>query len=323
MIKAAVIGVGNMGRNHARVYSELAKVKLVGVADTATKTSKKVAAEFHTEYFRDYQTMLATAGPDMVSICVPTFMHYQVAKTCLQHNIHVLVEKPITMDVKQAEELLAIANKQQLCLLVGHIERHNPAVQKVKQLIEQGDLGEVTAITMRRVGGFPPQIKDADIVVDLAIHDIDIANYLLGRLPTKVQINRQRNHIRRRADSVELFMQYPNHKRSPSAYIQANWITPIKIRQLAITGTEGYLEMDYISQKIDFYKSRYIKDLQIPTDDFAEFVLRFSEPDYQKIKVEKKEPLKQELGYFINCVDKNELPDSQYAVEALKIALTT
>lgn len=316
-IKCAVIGVGNMGKNHARVYSEVSTAELVSLADTNTAVVNELAQRLNLKGYTDYREMLDTERPVVVSVCVPTTLHYEVAKECLGRGINVLLEKPITMDLKTAEDLMRIAEAKGVKLMVGHIERFNPAVTKVKEMISKGQIGNTINIIARRVGGFPPQIKDANIAVDLAIHDIDIVNYLLEQMPVEVYVNKQRNHIIRREDSVEFFLKY----KTASAFVQANWITPIKIRKLSITGSEGYLEMDYISQQINFFKSNYDK-FKESKGDFSDYILRFSEPDVINITTAKKEPLKEEILYFLDRVANNKECDPSFAVNALRIALS-
>lgn len=315
-LKCAVIGVGNMGKNHARIYSELEDVSLVAVVDVNTKIGKNIANEYKTVYYSNYKEMILKENPDIVSIVVPTLFHYNIAEGCLENGINVILEKPITMNVSDGKKLLALAKKNKVKFLVGHIERHNSAVQKVKEMIDRGELGKIIAVAARRVGGFPPQVKDADVSIDLAIHDIDIVNYLLDELPRKIFVNRNKNHIKDRYDSVEFFLKYKN----ASAYIQANWITPTKIRKLNITGSEGYLEMDYINQTIDFYKSNYEK-FQQNRHDYSDYILKFSNSERLSVPVSKKEPLKEEIKYFIECVKKNIAINPNFALEALKIAL--
>ncbi|OGK20796.1 hypothetical protein A3C98_02650 [Candidatus Roizmanbacteria bacterium RIFCSPHIGHO2_02_FULL_37_15] len=317
MLKIAVIGVGNMGKNHLRVYSNLPTINLVAIAEIDENIGNKIAKKFQTKLYKDYKKLVNDERPDAVSICVQTSLHFEIAKYCLSQGIHILLEKPITTNVREGKKLISLAKKNTVNLLVGHIERYNPAVRKVKEMIDKGDLGKITAITARRVGGFPPQIRDVNICADLAIHDIDIINFLLDEFPKEISVNKQRVHIRKRDDSVEFFMKYKN----ASAYIQTNWITPVKIRKLNITGTEGYLEMDYVSQKIEFYKSNYSK-FKEESKDFSDFVLLFSQPDKIDITVAKKEPLKEEISYFLNCIENKIKIDSSFAVEALKIALS-
>ncbi len=313
--KCAVIGVGNMGKNHVRTYAQLPEVELVAVSDISDVLRTQVGTEFNLPTYASYQEMIEKECPELVSICVPTAHHFAVAAYCLRAGVHVLVEKPITLNVVEAQQLAEIAQEKNRLLCVGHIERFNPAVRKVKELIDKGELGKITALIARRVGGFPPQIKDANIAVDLAIHDIDVVNYLLGELPQEIMVHKEKNHIEQREDAVEFFLKY----HSASAYIQANWITPVKIRKLTITGSNGYLEMDYVTQQIEFYKSNFEK-FKEQIGDFSDYILRFSDPDKIVISVAKKEPLKEELSFFIGLVIEGGSFDPSYAIEALKIA---
>lgn len=316
-LRCAVIGVGNMGKNHVRVYSEIKDVDLIAVADLDNNLGCEVSKKFKTKYYKDYKRMVKKEKIDVISICVPTSSHYKVSKFCIENKINVLLEKPISKNINEAKKLLVLTKKNNIKFLVGHVERFNPAIKKTKEIIDKGELGNIISIIARRVGGFPPQIKDANITVDLAIHDIDVANYLLSELPYKVYSNKQKNHIEKREDSMELFLQY----KTTSVYIQANWLTPVKIRKLNITGTEGYLEMDYISQNIEFYKSNYEK-FKESINGYSDYILRFSEPDKIIIPSNKKEPLKEEILYFINCVKNNININSKFAIDALRIALT-
>jgi UDP-N-acetylglucosamine 3-dehydrogenase len=315
-LSVAVIGTGKMGINHVRTYAAIKNVDLVAVSDLNRRLGKKVAEEFNVNYYEDYNQMLRKEKPTLVSVCVPTKYHFRVAQDVIKKKINILLEKPITLNVNEAQKLLKLSRKYSIKFLVGHIERFNPAVRKVKEMVANGELGDIIAIAARRVGGFPPQITDANIAVDLSIHDIDIANYLLNELPRKIVVNKRRNHILKREDSVEFFLKY----KKASAYLQANWITPVKIRKLTITGKEGYLEMDYLNQEILFYKSNYRK-FKKRFKNFSDYILQFSEPDKTVIRVKKKEPLKEEILYFINCVKYNTEIDSQFALNALKIAL--
>lgn len=316
-LKAAVIGVGNMGKNHVRVYSELPGIVLAAVSDLNQNIGKQLSDQYGANYYKKFEEMIEKEKPDLVSVCVPTTLHFKVASKCLERKINVLVEKPIASKVSEAKKLDLLAKKNKVLLLVGHIERYNPAVKKVKELIEKNEVGKVISVMARRVGGFPSQIKDANIAVDLAIHDIDIVNYILNARPLKVVSNKQRNHIKNREDSVEFFLKY----KKASAFIQANWMTPLKIRKLNITGTEGYLEMDYINQTIDIFKSNYEKFREV-SGDFSDYILKFSEPDIIKINVAKKEPLKEEIRHFISCIASKNKVDCQHAIHALKIALS-
>lgn len=316
-INIAVIGVGSMGKNHARVLSELDGVNLVGVVDAHQATAEKVAQTSRTQAFTDVGTLLTTAKPQAVVICVPTSLHMQVGQQCLEAGCHVLIEKPIATTVEDGLTLQALAEKHKVQLMVGHIERFNPAVMKVKELLMQGDLGQVVSIWARRVGPFPPRIKDVNIAVDLAIHDIDIVNDLMGCNPIEIHADKRRNHLLHREDSVDIFLKYP----SANATIQSNWITPIRIRKLNVTCTHGYIEMDYLTQKIQVVKSRFDKFKDEPDDPNSDFLLKFHEPEMMNINVEPRESLRGELAFFIHAINQNIPLSATNAIDALRVAL--
>ncbi|MEK7665143.1 MAG: Gfo/Idh/MocA family oxidoreductase [Patescibacteria group bacterium] len=299
--RVAVIGVGNMGKNHLRIYSEIPSVNVIAISDLNSSLIETFATKYHANAYLDFRKMLDGEDVDIVSICVPTSKHYEIARECVGRGINVLLEKPIANDIYHAQDLLDFAEKRSVKFLVGHIERFNPMVNRIKKIVGQGQIGKIIAIIARRVGMFPPQIQDVDVAIDLAIHDIDICNYLLGNLPFEIRKNGQRNLTKNREDSVEFFLRYES---GASSYIQANWVTPVKIRKLIITGETGYLEADYISQEIELYENRGAGEVYVI-----------------KIVPDKKEPLREELLYFIDCVEKDVIIDSRFALDSLRIAL--
>jgi len=313
-----VIGVGFMGTNHARNLAHLSNAKLLGVVDTDQNKARTVSLMYGCEKFTDYQALLRQPAIRAVSVCLPTSMHEQVVTDALEAGKHVLVEKPIASTVTQALKMQATASAQGRILMVGHIERFNPAVQRAKKVIDQQLIGNIVSIIARRVGLFPPRIQDADIAIDLAIHDIDVINYLLGTLPTEIRVDRQRQHLDKRDDSVHFLLRYPQ----TTAYVQANWITPVKIRKLNITGTDGYMELDYIAQSVKIHKSNYDKSKELDQATLAEdFVLKFREPDYIEEVVEATEPLSGELAFFVDAVRSGKKINSDHAVDALRVVL--
>lgn len=313
-LRCVVIGSGNMGQKHARIYSEIAD--LIAVSDIDSVNGQKIANIYKIRYYKNYLEMLNTEKPDAVTVATPTNTHKSIAIECLKRKIPTLVEKPIAKSIEDAKDIINIAKENNTLLLIGHIERFNPAVRKVKELITMGKLGNVINVMARRVGGFPAQIRDVDIAVDLAIHDIDIINYLLEENPIKIITNKHRVHVLNREDSSEFFMLYSK----TSAFIQTSWISCVKIRKLNITGSDGYLEMDYINQEITYYKSKYRKFWNTFMG-YSDFILQFANPKVQQILITKKEPLKEELKYFLKCIRNKQLVDADYALIALKIAL--
>lgn len=314
MLNVAVIGLGNMGKNHVRTYSEIDRVKLLAISDLDETKGKPMAEKYRCKYYKYYNEMLEKEKIDLVSIVVPTAFHEKVALDVIRNKVNLLIEKPIAHSIEAAEKIINEAKKNKVKLAIGHIERFNPAVQKLKEMIDQGRLGEVTSVIARRVGLFPPQIKDANVVIDLAVHDIDVINYLLGRQPDGIEANAGRALISQREDYAEIFMKY----RNITGFIQVNWITPIKIRNLSVTGTKGYAEMDYITQDLILYESNYKKDYETFGD-----VVKFSLPNKVQIGLEKGEPLKIELLNVIDAVEQNKEPlvSGKVGLEALKIAV--
>lgn len=312
-IKVAVIGVGNMGRYHARVYSQLKETCLVAVSDINEKRGKRVAKDFNCKYYKDYNEMLNKEEIDAVSIAVPTKLHKKVALDVIGFKKHLLVEKPIASTVKEAKKIIRAAKLARVKLAVGHIERFNPAVQKLKEIIQKGKLGKLVSIIIKRVGVSPPQVQDTNVIIDLAIHDIDILNYLINQQPTAIFATGRKVLRNGQDDSAEILVSYNDI----SGFIQANWITPVKIRTLAVTGSEGHAELNYITQRLEFYQSKYKKIV----DDFGEFV-KFGEPFKRKIKIPKKEPLFCELESFIKCIREDKVPEvtGEDGLKALMVA---
>ncbi|MCA9940248.1 MAG: Gfo/Idh/MocA family oxidoreductase, partial [Anaerolineales bacterium] len=179
-LKAAVIGVGAMGRNHARVYADLPGVTLVGVADVDAAQAQAIAERYNTHAFADYRRLLDKQQPDIVSIATPTVDHLPMALEVIARGIHLLIEKPIAYNVAEGEQIIAAAQAAQVTLAVGHIERFNPAVIALKQQLAANTLGRVFQIDARRQGPFPARVKDVGVVIDLAVHDLDVIRYVSG-----------------------------------------------------------------------------------------------------------------------------------------------
>lgn len=313
-LKAAVIGVGNMGKHHARVYASLEGVRLVAVCDIDERAGSEIAGKFACNYYNDHRAMLSREKPDVVSVAVPTKMHSRAAVDALNAGAHVLVEKPIADTLAQARRIIDAAKKNNRKLTVGHIERFNPAVRKVKEMIDRGKLGTITSIIAKRVGPFVSRIN-GNVVIDLAVHDIDIINYLLGDEPRKIYANGGKALSDAKEDYAELFLKYG----SASGYVQVNWITPVLIRELHVTGTKGYVQANYITQEVDFYQAKYEKEF----DDFGDFVIKFGTPKKESVPVERVEPLKVELQSFVDSIINDAIPSvtARDGIKALETAL--
>lgn len=310
-IKTAVIGVGNMGKNHVRAYSEISE--LVAVSDVFINEGKQIAGKYKVKFYQNYEEMLDKEKPDAVSVVVPTKFHKEVAINCLKRKIPTLVEKPIADSILNAKEMINEAKKNQTLLMVGHIERFNPAVEKLKDLIEKDRFGNIISLLTIRVGINPPKTDLSDVSIDLAVHDVDIFNYLLNEFPYEKRVLKNKIFKQNIADSASILLRY----RNATGIIQTNWITPIKMRKLYLTGTDGFAELDYISQKLVLYDKIINKKLD---GDFFELV-SLSETPKKEIYISRKEPLKQELLHFIKIIGKKQKLNPEYAYQALRIVL--
>lgn len=314
-IRVAVIGAGNMGKNHIRNYLKIDQVDLVAIADPINSIDELV--NLHgIRFYKDYNDMLESESIDAVSIVVPTPLHYKIAKQTLGSGIHTLLEKPIASTIAEAEKLLHLAQNKKVIFTIGHIERYNPIVKNLYTLIHDGKLGKVSSIVCRRVGGFPATQPATDVVLDLAIHDIDIMRFLVGHKPNVLAVHGSRTFHSSEVDSAEILLSF----NGTSGFIQTNWVTPTKIRAIAITGSNGYVEANYITQEVVFYEHMASKQ----SKNFREFVKILGEPKKHLVNNDLQEPLHNELDQFIKAIqggDPSSLVSPQEATEALETAL--
>lgn len=308
-LRVGVIGVGNMGKNHARVYSEIAN--LVAIADTSEITKSKIGKYSNAIFYKDYKQMLKENSLDAVSVAVPTLLHKEIVTYCLEQKIPTLVEKPIASNLSEAQEMFKTAKRFNTFLMVGHVERFNPAVVKLKTIINQGRLGKIISLLAVRVGISPPNPAASDVAVDLGIHDVDVFNYLLNGFPDKRKIIKTKLFSKNIADSSILLLEYGKI----IATIQTNWITPVKTRKLYVSGVEGYAELDYIQQKLVLHD----KILNTKFDGSYYELLSLSDSSKKEVFISKKEPLKEELLYFLSNKNNWQANNIKESIEALKI----
>lgn len=300
-LNVAIIGCGVMGSLHARIYAKLPNVKLVAVCDINEQSRRKLSKLYKTKLYSDYKKMLKKEKIGAVSITVPTALHKEVALFCISHGVNILVEKPLAPSVKEAKLIAQTAQKKEIVLTVGHVERFNPAVLKLKDLIKEGLLGKIVSIVIKRVGLFPPRVKDINVVTDLAVHDLDIVCTLLDKFPKSIFATGGKGINDDRIDYADIFLDFD----STSCYLQVNWMTPIKIRTLSVTGTLGYAELDYVTQELVLYKSNYQKEVP---EEFKKFVAALGKPQKVAVKIKKEEPLKLEILDFVKSALKRREP---------------
>lgn len=299
LIRVGVIGTGAMGQNHVRIYSEMENVDLAGISDVDQKRVETMATQFKTKAFTDYKKMLAE-GLDAVSVVVPTKMHTQVVLDALDMGAHILVEKPIADTAENAELMIEAAKKAGRILMVGHIERFNPAVIKLKEIMDSGTLGKIVSISTKRVGPYNPRIRDVGVILDIGVHDIDIISYLYGKKISSVYAIAGAD-IHSFEDHASIILRMDHNF---AGVVETNWLTPHKVRQLTAIGLKGVAYLDYINQTVQLHDNEWIR----------------------KAKVEPSEPLKNELEYFVDCVAKGRDPkpcgeDGKHALEVAMAAI--
>jgi predicted dehydrogenase len=317
MKRVAVVGVGMMGRNHVRVYSEMPEVELVGIVDQNRAVAEPLSHTYRIPLFTDVREMVEKVRPDAVSVAVPTEFHYQTTKTLLEMGCNVLVEKPIAATLEEAYALRDLASQQGCVLTVGHIERFNPAIIDLKRRLESGELGRVFQMHARRVGPFPTRIQDVGVIKDLAIHDLDIMQYLSGNHVDRVYAEAKSTLHQRGED---MFIGTLHFTDDTIGLLEINWLTPAKIRELYVTGERGMYQVNYITQDLRFFENADYG----PSEWSSLSLLRgVSEGSIIQYAIKKKEPLRNELETFIGHLEgkANRIVSSADAINALRVAL--
>jgi len=300
-LRAAVIGVGAMGRNHARIYNMLEDVDLVAVADIQPAIAEQVARLYGLASYTDYRAMLAEVRPDLVSVVVPTQLHHPVVLDAIQAGAHVLVEKPIAQTVSQAQEMIAAARSAERVLAVGHVERFNPAIQELKRRLVAGELGRLFQVRARRVGPFPARISDVGVVIDLATHDVDVMRYLVNSRVVRVYAETARRVHSAHEDLLAGLLRFEN---GAVGLLDINWLTPTKIRELAVTGERGMFVINYLTQDLYFFENEYVASQWRNLE-----VLRgVGEGNMTRLKIQRREPLYAELEAFVTAVARGTPP---------------
>jgi predicted dehydrogenase len=296
LLRAAVIGAGSMGRNHARVYAEMDDAELVAVADADQATLNRVAQRYHVRTYTSFHEMLEREQLDLVSVVVPTEHHYAVASAALRAGVPTLVEKPVAATVDDGAALVALAHDLGVMLTVGHIERFNPAIIALKGQLEQGALGKVYQIHVRRIGPFPARIKDVGVVTDLATHDLDIMHYLTDSHVTRLHAEIGRRLHTAHEDLLSAVLRFEN---DIVGVLDINWLSPTKVRELSVIGERGMFVANYLTQDLTLYEN----DSAPQSENWHELaVMGVSEGRIIRFKVAKKEPLRAELDAFVQAV---------------------
>jgi UDP-N-acetylglucosamine 3-dehydrogenase len=296
-IGVAVIGTGFWGKNHARVYKELAETELIAICDIDPQRAKAVADQFGAKPYTNAAKMLKNKDIEAVSVCTWSTALAKEATKAVQAGRHVLVEKPMAANVKQAENLLKKAEKEGVHLTVGFLMRFIPGLQNIKKAVQDKTIGELVCASGKRVSQWPERIGDVGVVKDTAIHDIDVMLHLFNEDPIGVYAKTGSMRHIRYEDYAQIMLTFKGGK---SAFIESNWLTPYKTRILIATGSEAIMNLDYITQEL--------------TVENAKETLK---PRYPM-----QEPLKLELQHFANCIMKKDKPliTGLDGLKALRIA---
>ena len=296
-----------MGQHHVRVLSSLSN--LIAIVDLDKERGKALSSKYKVPFYSDYNKILDKL--DAAVIAVPTDKHRVVAETLLDAGVHILVEKPLASNLIDAESIINKARINKRNLAVGHIERHNPIVKKIKKMHDAGELGNIISITTRRVSPTPDRIRDVGVVMDLAIHDLDIVKYIIGEEVERVQssFSAKDGGLEKHANILLEF------SGNCSAFCEVSWSTPIRIREIIVTCEKAYLKGDYAKQSLKSYTGNYNV-----TDSNAHILEENVE--IKEVSIEKMEPLYLELDDFLSSIVNNHSPlvTGVEGLEAVRLA---
>lgn len=298
VLRVGVVGAGVMGTNHGRVLAGLQNVSLTGIVDPLPEHRTRAAELIGCPTFADLDGLIA-AGVDAVTIAAPTHLHHEISLACIARGIHILVEKPIASTVEEGRAIVAAARRAGVTLMVGHVERFNPAVAAIKRAIEGED---ILSIAITRVGPFPPRMSNVGVVIDLAVHDIDLIRWFTESDIVDVQPQLS-SAVAEREDIALLQFRTAS---GVLAHINTNWLTPFKARNVTVATRGKYVQGDLLTRQV--------------TECFG------FQPDgsysMRHLPVGHDEPLRAELISFVDAVRTGSVPavTGEQGVASLEIA---
>ncbi|HEX7265775.1 MAG TPA: Gfo/Idh/MocA family oxidoreductase [Candidatus Dormibacteraeota bacterium] len=315
MIRIGVVGLGVMGRSHARVLDDVDQADLVAVCDP-TEDAMAWAKKRRLVGYRSFEELFEREKLDAVTIAVPTRFHLEVGLAAIERGLDVLMEKPIATDLDEAQQLVAAAKKRGTMLAIGHVERFNPAVRELKKRLDGGEVGRIFQVHSRRQGPFPSRIRDVGAVIDLATHDLDVMRYLLGVDVVRLYAETERRIHTEHEDMLNALLRFDN---GAVGVMQVNWLTPTKIRELSVLGERGMLHLNYLTQDLTFYENSIATGSDLPLS----LLTGVSEGTLLRHIVDRAEPLRVELESFLASVASKTPPEvgSEDGLKALSLAL--
>jgi predicted dehydrogenase len=314
ILRCAVIGVGSMGNNHARILSDMPNIDLVAVVDSDEERAKHIARRYHTKAYTNPQELFEQEQLDVVNICVPTVKHYEIALQATRHKINFLVEKPIAMSIEQGREIIDAVEQAGVMMTVGHVERFNPAVIELHRRVKAGELGQVFQIEAHRASPFPAHVLDVGVVTDLAVHDLDVMRYITQSEVERVYAETgQRVHATHEDQLIGMLY----FKDNIIGKLTVNWLTPTKIRQLSVLGERGMFMVNYLTQELTFYENGATE-----SSDWLGVLQGIKPGRMIGYVVPRKEPLLAELEAFVTSIRNGTPPvvSGQDGITALTLA---
>jgi predicted dehydrogenase len=319
VIKVGVIGVGKLGVHHAGKYAEIEGADLVGVYDVRSERAEEIARKYSTAPYASIEELISKV--DAVSVVVPTTGHYEVASLCLKNDVHVLVEKPFTYTLTEAEELVSMSRKKKITLQVGHVERFNSAIISIQKLLKNPKF-----IESHRLGPYDGRVQDVGVVLDLMMHDLDIVTELVGQEVNSIDATGV-CIFTNNEDIANARLKFP---RGCVANLIASRISAERMRKIRIFQEDTYISIDFLNQAVDVYcVERPGKPHPVDVANLGEPIQTFSDPgtnvtiSVYKLDIAKGDSLRRELESFLNCVRTGTKPvvSGEKGMEMLSLAL--
>jgi len=307
-IRVAVIGAGMMGKNHLKTYKNLQGVELVGVYDVFSDSAKAAAEMFGIKAFSSMEEVAANV--DAVSVVTTSVAHAEVGEFFLNHGIHCMMEKPLATTEEECQRLINAAKKNNVVLLVGHVERYNPAVEQMAKILS--DTSKIRSLTAQRMSAASGRITDVDVAMDLMIHDVEVIMALVKSPVVKVHAAA----VNGGKDYISALLEFES---GATANLTASRITQARVRTLTVTTDTNYIDMDFINQSINVHsqgRMPYVNQEEIP--EWMHYGLKGS---VEQLFIPTNQPLQVELAHFISCVKGEATPrvTGEDALDALRV----
>jgi len=318
LLTLGVVGCGYWGPNLIRNFRSLPDCRLKTICDVSEDRLRHLKSLYpEVEAEKKFETLLADESLDAIVVATSVKHHFPMAKASLLAGKHTFIEKPLASSVEQCEELVALAKKQGLILMVGHTFLYSPAVRKIKEIVDHGDIGDIRYISARRLnlGLFQ---KDINVAWDLAPHDISIILYIMQETPYSINCRGAAHITPGIEDVTSMSLHFSDEK---SAMIQSSWLDPKKIREMTIVGSERMIVYDDVApqEKIKIFDVRVERPPHY--DTFAEFHYAYHYGDMYSPYIKQDEPLKTECQHFLDCIRSGKVPltDGNRGLEVVRI----